>query len=193
MTYTREPVRMSGTLHGQGQTATCTVSATRVTLQGTRLSQDCQYAIDWVSQPLPEGDYKLALEGEGRTVDMRLSEGGWRVTVLRLGQSINWEPQYGPQSYKSPERPKQSKPQKFGRPRLTKALAMGSIVRVWFSSEDRERIEAAAKASSKTISEWIRSTLLATMGSAFNCNLDSGPELASEAHPVRYEDGEQLA
>jgi hypothetical protein len=161
MTYLREPVRMSGTLRGQGQTATCTVSATRVTLLGTRLSQDCQYVIDWVSKPLPAGDYKLALEGEGRTVDMRLSEGRWHVTVLRLGQSINWEPQYGPQSHKNPEKPK---PQKAGPPRPAKALAMGSIVRVWFNSQDRERIEAAAKASSQTISGWIRSTLLTTMG-----------------------------
>jgi hypothetical protein len=164
MTYAREPVRMSGTLRGQGQTAACTVSATRVTLLGTRLSQDCQHAIDWVSKPLLAGDYKLALEGEGRSVDMRLSESGWHVTVLRLGQSINWEPRYGPQSHKNPEKPKQGKLQKPGSPRLMRALAMGSIVPVRFSSEDRERIEAAAKASRKTISEWIRCTLLATMG-----------------------------
>jgi hypothetical protein len=161
MTYAREPVRMTGTLKGQGQMATCTVSATRVTLLGTRLSRDCQYVIDWVSKTLPTGDYELALEGEGRTVDMRLSKNGWHVTVLRLGKSIDWEPQYGPQSHKNPEKPKPPKP---GPPRPPKASAIGSIVRVWFSSEDRERIEAAAKASSKTISEWIRSTLLTTMG-----------------------------
>jgi hypothetical protein len=164
MTCTREPVRMSGTLRGQGQTASCTVSATRVTLLCTRLSQDCQYAIDWVSKPLPAGDYKLALEGEGRTVDMRLSGDGWHVTVQRLGQSISWEPQYGPQSYKNPEGPKQPKPKKAGRPRTTKALAMGTIVRVRFSWEDCERVRAAAKASSQTTSEWIRRTLLATIG-----------------------------
>jgi hypothetical protein len=135
-----------------------------VTLLGTRLSQDCQYVIDWVSKTLPAGDYKLALEGEGRTVDMRLSpEDEWHVTVLRLGKSIDWEPQYGPQSHKNPEKPK---PQKPGPLRPTKASAIGSIVRVWFSSEDRERIETAANASNKTISEWIRSTLLTTMGAS---------------------------
>jgi hypothetical protein len=164
MTYTREPVRMSGTLRGQGQTSSCMVSATRVTLRGTRLTQDCQYAIDWVSIPLPGGDYKLALEGEGRTVDMRLSELGWHVTVQRSGQSVSWEPQFGPQSYKTPERPKQSRPKKPVRSRSAKALATGSVLRVRFSWEDRDRVEAAAKASNQTTSEWIRSTLFATMG-----------------------------
>jgi hypothetical protein len=80
MTFTREPVRMSGILRGQGKTARCTVSATRVTLIGTRLSKDCQYVIDWVSKPLPMGDYKLALEDEDRTVNMRHSKDGWRAT-----------------------------------------------------------------------------------------------------------------
>jgi hypothetical protein len=164
MTYLREPVRMAGTLRGQGQSATCMVSATRVTLLGTRLTQDCRYEIEWVSKSLPAGDYKLAPEGEGRTVDMRLSEDEWRVTVQRLGQPTSWEPQYGPQSYKNPERPKQPKPKKRVRPRSTKDLAMGTIVRVRFSWEDRERVEAPAKASKQTTSEWIRSTLLATMG-----------------------------
>ena len=164
MTYTREPVRMVGTLRGQGQTASCTVSATRVTLQGTRLTQDCQYSIDWVSKPLPAGDYKLALEDEGRTVDMRLSEVGWHVTVQRLGQSVSWEPQFGPQSYKTSAKPKRSTPKRPGRPRSAKALAMGTIVRVRFTWEDCARVRAAAKANTQTTSEWIRSTLLATMG-----------------------------
>jgi predicted HicB family RNase H-like nuclease len=56
------------------------------------------------------------------------------------------------------------KPKKPGRPRLAKAEAKGSIMPVRFSPEDRKRIEAAAKASNKTVSEWIRSTLLATIG-----------------------------
>lgn len=80
MTFKREPVRMSGMLRGQGQTARCTVSATRVTLLGTRLSKDCQYAIDWVSRRLPSGDYSLALEGEDKTVNMCHSRDGWQVT-----------------------------------------------------------------------------------------------------------------
>ena len=114
--------------------------------------------------PLPAGDYELALEDEGRTVDMRLSEEGWHVTVKRLGQSISWEPQFGPQSHKTSEKTKQSKPKKPGRSRTAKDLVMGTVVRVRFSWEDRERVQAAAKASNQTISEWIRSTLLATIG-----------------------------
>jgi hypothetical protein len=120
MAYSRESVRMSGTLRGEGQVATCTGSATRVTLLGTRLSQDCHYSIHWISKPLPTGDYKLALEGEGRTVDMHLSNDGWYVNVQRLGLSIRWEPQYGPQSYKTPEMPKQPRPKKSVRPTTTK-------------------------------------------------------------------------
>jgi hypothetical protein len=56
------------------------------------------------------------------------------------------------------------KPKKPGRPRLAKGAAKGSIVPVRFSPEDRKRVEAAAKASKKTVSEWVRSTLLATIG-----------------------------
>ena len=164
MTYSREPVRMSGILRGQGQVAKCTGSATRVTLDGTRLSQDCQYAINWVSRPLPSGDYKLALEGEGRTVDMHLSIDGWHVNVQRLGLSIAWQPQYGPQSYKTPEGPKPPKPTKLLRPKSTKVLAMGTLVRVRFSWKDCDRVEAAAKASNQSTSDWIRSTLMAAIG-----------------------------
>ncbi len=60
--------------------------------------------------------------------------------------------------------PKQPKPKKPGRPRLAKGEAKGSIVPVRFSPEDRKRVEAAAKANKKTVSEWVRSTLLATIG-----------------------------
>ncbi|MGB0064480.1 MAG: hypothetical protein WBP85_08545 [Terracidiphilus sp.] len=60
--------------------------------------------------------------------------------------------------------PKQQKPKKPGRPRLAKKEAKGSIVPVRFSPEDRKRVEAAAKASKQTVSAWVRSTLLATIG-----------------------------
>jgi hypothetical protein len=163
MTYSREPVKMSGILRGQGQVAKCTGSATRVTLRGTRLSQDCQYAINWVSKPLPEGDYKLALEGERRMVDMHHSEDGWHVNVQRLGLSVKWEPQYGPQSYKTPAGPKPPKPKRLSRPKTTKVLAMGTLIRVRFSWEDCDRVDAAAKASNQTTSDWIHSTLLAAI------------------------------
>jgi hypothetical protein len=35
---------------------------------------------------------------------------------------------------------------------------------IWFSPEDRKRVEAAAKASDKNVSEWIRNTLAAAIG-----------------------------
>lgn len=60
--------------------------------------------------------------------------------------------------------PKQPKPRKPGRPKMAKGEAKGSIVPVRFSPESRKRVEMAAKASNKTVSEWIRSTLLATIG-----------------------------
>lgn len=76
MTFTRDPVRMLGTLTGRYFAARCTVSATRVTLVGTRLTKDCRYSIDWVSQTLPFGTYKLLVEG--RIVNMVHSKAGWR-------------------------------------------------------------------------------------------------------------------
>ena len=59
--------------------------------------------------------------------------------------------------------PKQPKPKKVGRPVLPKGEAKGSIVPVRFSSEDRKKVEAAAKAKGQTISQWIRSTLEAAL------------------------------
>jgi predicted HicB family RNase H-like nuclease len=56
------------------------------------------------------------------------------------------------------------KPRKPGRPRLAKAVAKGSIVPVRFNPEDRKRVEAAAKASNQNVSQWIRSTLAAALG-----------------------------
>jgi hypothetical protein len=76
MAFAREPVRMSGSLTGHNLSAQCTVSATRVTLLGTSLSKNCNITIDWVSRRLPEGDYRLLIEGH--TVAMRNSKTGWQ-------------------------------------------------------------------------------------------------------------------
>lgn len=57
------------------------------------------------------------------------------------------------------------KPRKPGRPKLAKGAAKGSIVPVRFSPEDRKKVESAAKASNKTVSAWIRSTLSAALES----------------------------
>jgi hypothetical protein len=45
---------------------------------------------------------------------------------------------------------------KIGRPKLPKGEAKGRIVQVRFNAEDLKRLEAAAKASEMTVSEWIR-------------------------------------
>jgi hypothetical protein len=55
-------------------------SALRVTLAGTRLFLDCQYSIEWVSKPLPEGPYKLSFDG--KTINMSYSMGQWRATKV---------------------------------------------------------------------------------------------------------------
>ncbi len=52
---------------------------------------------------------------------------------------------------------------KTGRPKLPTGAAKGRIVHVRFTPEEIERINAAAKASNKTVSEWIRSTANAAL------------------------------
>lgn len=48
---------------------------------------------------------------------------------------------------------------KVGRPKMPKSQAKGRIVPVRFDSDAIKAVEAAAKANSQTVSEWIRSTL----------------------------------
>ena len=60
-----------------------------------------------------------------------------------------------------PSQPK-PKPRPVGRPKLHDR-AMSSTVLVRFNAEDRKRIEAAAKASNQTLSDWIRSTVNANL------------------------------
>jgi predicted HicB family RNase H-like nuclease len=52
------------------------------------------------------------------------------------------------------------KPNPIGRPKLHKDHAKSSILPVRFNTEDRKRVEAAAKASGVNVSEWVRQTLL---------------------------------
>jgi len=52
---------------------------------------------------------------------------------------------------------------KMGRPKLPKGEAKGRTVQVRFRPEDLKAIEAAAKASKQTVSEWVRSTIHATL------------------------------
>lgn len=55
------------------------------------------------------------------------------------------------------------KPKKVGRPKLPKGEAKGKIVAMRFDTEDLKRIDAAAKASKKSRSDWMRSTLFAAL------------------------------
>ena len=55
------------------------------------------------------------------------------------------------------------KPRPVGRPKLAKGEAKGTIVPVRFNPEDRKRVEAAAKASKVSVSEWIRTALAAAL------------------------------
>ena len=59
--------------------------------------------------------------------------------------------------------PKQ-KPKKAGRPPLPKGSAKGEMLRIRVTSDELRTIEAGAKASGQTRSEFIRSKLLATNG-----------------------------
>jgi predicted HicB family RNase H-like nuclease len=57
----------------------------------------------------------------------------------------------------------QQKKAKMGRPKLPKGEAKGRIVPVRFRVEDLKLMEQAAKASKQSLSEWIRSTIHATL------------------------------
>jgi hypothetical protein len=55
------------------------------------------------------------------------------------------------------------KPKNIGRPKLPKGEAKGRIVPIRFNASDIKRVEAAAKSSKQTVSEWVRSTLNASL------------------------------
>jgi uncharacterized protein (DUF1778 family) len=57
----------------------------------------------------------------------------------------------------------QQKKAKIGRPKLPKGQAKGRIVPVRFTADDLRAIAAAAKANGQTVSEWVRSTIHATL------------------------------
>jgi uncharacterized protein (DUF1778 family) len=57
----------------------------------------------------------------------------------------------------------QKKARKVGRPKLPKGEAMGRVIQVRFTAQDTKAIDAAAKASNQTLSEWVRSTVHAAI------------------------------
>ena len=58
----------------------------------------------------------------------------------------------------------QKKPRRPGRPKLPKGEAKGKIVPIRFTKAEVEQLNRAARASAKSVSEWIRSTSLAAIG-----------------------------
>jgi len=58
----------------------------------------------------------------------------------------------------------QPKPRRPGRPKLPKGDAKSSIVPIRLNAEDRKRVEAAARASNQSVSEWIRGAVSAAIG-----------------------------
>ena len=52
---------------------------------------------------------------------------------------------------------------KPGRPMLPKGHAKGRIIPVRFNDEDIKAITAAARAKKQTVSDWVRSTIHATL------------------------------
>jgi hypothetical protein len=58
---------------------------------------------------------------------------------------------------------RQKKAKRVGRPKLPKGAAKGRIVPVRFTADDLKAMEAAAKANKQNVSEWIRSTIHATL------------------------------
>ena len=60
------------------------------------------------------------------------------------------------------------KPKKMGRPVLPKEHARSGKIQVRLNLEEQKRIAAAAEASKKTVSEWIRLTLTAALENRVN-------------------------
>jgi hypothetical protein len=56
-----------------------------------------------------------------------------------------------------------SKAKKVGRPKLPKGAAKGRIVPVRFTGDDLKAIAVRAKAANQNVSEWIRSTIHASL------------------------------
>jgi|SRR5665213_512839 len=52
-----------------------------------------------------------------------------------------------------------SKPKKVGRPKLPKGEAKGKLVALRLKGDDLKRVEAAAKSTNESVSEWMRRSL----------------------------------
>jgi hypothetical protein len=76
MASVRELVRFPGTIRGGAHEATCTISATKVSLPGTSESAYIDYSMKNVSKPLPDGLYEV-IPAQGEKFRVRLQNGHW--------------------------------------------------------------------------------------------------------------------
>jgi hypothetical protein len=81
MTSTRERVVLPGIIRGQGHEVECAVLATKASLPGTNAVAYCQYWIQSVAKPVPEGRYKLTVNAQ--VIPMRFHDNLW------LGDGLN--------------------------------------------------------------------------------------------------------
>lgn len=58
---------------------------------------------------------------------------------------------------------------KVGRPKLPRGEAKGSVVQVRFTAEDTKAMEAAARATKQTVSEWLRSLVRSSFRWVVEC------------------------
>ena len=71
----RERVTLKGIVRGEGREATCTITATRVSLPGAGVSETTDWSMLDVSELLPNGNYEILADGKREQV--RLVNGQW--------------------------------------------------------------------------------------------------------------------
>ena len=77
----RERVRLSGVISGQGREAKCTVLATKVTLKLGGPIAYAGYSVESATKVLPEGNYQLAVSN-GQVIPIRQQAGNWLARGL---------------------------------------------------------------------------------------------------------------
>ena len=82
------------------------------------------------------------------------------VTVLHVHPALTPATAVEPLSCRGTKMPKH---RKVGRPILPKGEAKAKIMPVRINPDDRKRIQKAAKDSMQTVSQWVRSTLMAAL------------------------------
>lgn len=75
MASIRESVELSGRLKGMGRDVACSVTAIKVTLQGTNVYEYTRPLISGVYEDLPNGRYQL--EFDRRVLPLRRQDRAW--------------------------------------------------------------------------------------------------------------------